>query len=103
MKRCNCYSYNLGIGVNQESILKPPSFISEKETICVDSCIAHVIKHLWENKIVTMGSCCGHNMEPPSIVLQAGCGQHNGRHVRALIKEVDDREFELMSWNLIRI
>jgi len=70
---CNCISYNrpdLG-GSDKEVILIPPEFIG-KSTVCIDSCMVPIILKLWENNILTLGCCCGHNsyFGPPSVVVE---------------------------------
>lgn len=61
---CDCISYNRPEPCNQNGvesvILKAPKW-SEKDTICVDACIADSILMLWNNDILTLGCCCGHN------------------------------------------
>ena len=74
-----------------------------EKTVCVDACISHVIKHIWNNGVFTKGSCCGHNGKygKPSIILDSSI--KNADKVRKLISEVDERDFKLMSWNLIEV
>lgn len=79
------------------------------ESVYVDTCIAKVIQHLWDNDIWTENSCCGHigsdnrpqywGSAGPSIVL--GSAVDNYSCVRELIAEVDDRKFELSQWKRV--
>lgn len=103
---CDCKSYNLEIGSRPEVVLDLPwkdyyPGGEKKTTVCIDACIVPVIKHLWANNVVTLGSCCGHNKYKPSIILQEST--ENADHVRKIIKEIDDRDFDLLSWNLISV
>lgn len=67
--------------------------------VAIDACIAPVIKHLWDNGVTTGGSCCGHSKAPPSIVLAEGV--ENYSQIRQLIKEKDNRWFELSQWKRV--
>lgn len=111
---CNCASYNnperirptVSGGV-PEVVLTPPAELGiERETVCVDACIATVVQHLWSCGIVTLGSCCGHGRERPSLVL----GQHEDfESARACIAEViptgrwvaDEYGWDLSQWRLV--
>lgn len=104
---CECKSYNWDIGEVPEKVLVVPNDIAiqigGKPEVCVDDCIAHVIKHLWENKIVTFGSCCGHNKQAPSIIVEESCSEERANQIEDLIKQVDDRNFDLLSWKLMQV
>lgn len=39
--------------------------------VFVDECIAVFLLHAWEKGLRTLGSCCGHFEEKPSVVLTA--------------------------------
>lgn len=108
MANCNCHSYNWAIGARPERILTPPENLGitsfdgkSKTSIVVDACIADVIEHLWKNSIITLGCCCGHGKQAPSIILQDKASQVDSEKVRSLIVEIDDRYFQLLAWNLI--
>ena len=61
---CNCISHNKPeIGGNDpEAVLTIPSWnTQERRTVCVDACIVDHVKAVWDAKIWTLGSCCGHN------------------------------------------
>ena len=97
---CNCKSYNLNIGEEPSVILTPPENLFKQmdrdtRSICIDKCIANVIKHLWNHNIVTLGSCCGHNEKSPSVVI---ANYYLVSKVRNLIREVDDRRWVIWVW-----
>ncbi len=100
---CKCKSYNTEVGTVPETILEAPEW-SERETICVDACIAETIKYLWANKVVTLGSCCGHNGQiknvpnQPSVILSEG--ETDYKHIRDIIAEKDSRQWMLKQWQL---
>lgn len=55
---CNCKNIEVGSYDNQV-VLK--NWWNGK-SVCVDKCLVEEIKYLWENKIITTGCCCGHNV-----------------------------------------
>lgn len=97
---CNCHSYNWDIGDIPEVILEAPEWTS-KESICVDACIADVIKYLWDNGVITRGACCGHNKENPSLGLKQNTTKEEAARVRRLIEEVDDRKWVIFAWCIV--
>ena len=107
---CDCKSYNHGTGTTPVVVLTPPKEWGltygsggEKGGVCIDACIAPVIQELWDNGIVTKGSCCGHGKRVPSICLENDKDDRYGRKVRGVIKQVDSREFELLTWRLVTV
>lgn len=107
IRGCNCASYNnpekvrptVSGPVSEVVLTPPPELGIERETVCVDACIATVVQHLWSCGVVTLGSCCGHGRERPGLVL----GQHEDMAVaRACISGVDDRAWDLSQWRLVK-
>lgn len=107
MSKCNCRSYNKGVGEIEECVIYPPENMSGLDTngngICVDACIVHVISFLWSKGVVTLGSCCGHNENKPTIIVSNGKWIDSVDEIKKLISEVDNRDFDILSWNLINI
>lgn len=106
MSKDLCHSYNGDFGSKPEvkltmltSIL--PDGKRTYKDVMVDACIAPVVQHLWDNGVTTGGSCCGHGKQPPSLVL--GEGDENYSKIRELIKEKDDRWFELSQWKRVLV
>ena len=103
---CKCHSYNKDNPDSEkdmEVILTPPEQLGiGRDSVCVDACISNVINHLWDSGIATLNSCCGHNKEMPSIVIQSGCNEEIAEIVKRKIAEVDPRQFTIMSWCLVR-
>lgn len=103
---CTCHSYNKQTGTTPEVKMKhlvsvtPDGEPSYKDVV-IDACIAPVIKVLWESGVNTLGSCCGHNKNNPSIVL--GECEERYSEIRKFIKEVDDRYFELSQWKRVLV
>lgn len=100
--KCNCKSYNWEVGSVPERILETPKdWGIERKTVCIDECIADVVQHLWNNGVVTEGSCCGHNRQLPSIILSENTQDYNNIHT--LITEVTNRKIKLLQWQLLPV
>jgi len=109
---CRCWS----VGLDTEpvdktkkdtpTLLDPKTFFKGVEftrLVAIDKCIAHVIKHLWENNIWTENSCCGHGgsyASNPSIVFPNPLTEQDASKIRKLVAEVDNRKFTLWAWQL---
>jgi hypothetical protein len=107
---CNCKSYNwdgklLNSSTDEEVVVKLPEFMVEvidKDTVCIDSCIVDTIMALWENEIITLGCCCGHNEERPSVVVQAR--EPHAHRVKTVLERIgDNRNWKILTWELVEI
>ena len=97
---CNCKSYNQPEEDQiDESVVLP----LDDGTVCIDKCISKVIKHLWKNDIYTISSCCGHNKRKPSLVFTENLSGIEAYRIKRIIKEIDDRDFDIMSWILTNL
>lgn len=76
---------------------------TEKSEISVDACIAHVVSHLWSLGIKTLNCCCGHKKQNPSIIFDDGMTDDEAMVVEIAIAQVDEREFDLLSWRLVKV
>lgn len=96
---CKCKSYNNIVnGSDNEVILLNPF---TNKNVCIDYCIADVIKYLWKNNIRTGGSCCGHNKYNPQIVINDyNINKDYVKKIRNIIKEIDNRYFDILSYEL---
>lgn len=100
---CTCKSYNQpkGYQVTPSRVVPVPEWASNKiPTICLDECIADAILKLWENKIWTKGSCCGHNEGKPSIVL---ADPSDAQRAHIILTECDGREWDVYGWVLTKL
>lgn len=102
---CECHSYNCPeIGGNvSEVLLDAPSWAyrsdgGKQDKICIDACIADTIKHLWDNGIVTLGCCCGHNRDMPSVIVSEN---ENPEKVLKIINQIDKRKWKVLQWKLV--
>lgn len=100
MKQCNCHSYNKANGSTPEVVLKPPEHLIDKESICIDACVAPLIQALWDNNIRTESSCCGHGKIKPSIVFMSHMPQRDLINAKELIDTLDGRDFDMLMWKL---
>lgn len=78
--------------------IKP--FRNNKESVSIDYEIEDVIKHLWNNKICTLGCCSGHEKYKPSIIIANSYNSTEIKKIYALINEVDTRDWEIFQWRL---
>lgn len=62
--------------------------------IDVDECIADSIQKLWDNGIMTLNSCCGHNEQQKSVVIS--CEEDAQKAIELL------PDFEVCYWKLIK-
>ena len=96
---CNCHSSNKDTGEHPGVTINQTEYWTGGRPVSVDACMEKVIRHLWKNKVGTEGCCCGHNVEPPSIVITSNQDMSG---LRKLIAEVDDRYFDLFQWRLFK-
>lgn len=97
---CNCRSYNNGADGADEVVLAPPdtSLTNGKKSVCVDRCISKVIEAIWCAGLATLGSCCGHNKDSPSIVIP----EHTDPKLYFdVIAAVDKRDWNVLRWELV--
>lgn len=98
--RCNCASYNAATPGDPEVILTIkdyfPEMISDRETVCVDRCIAPVVQLLWQAGIWTLNSCCGHNKEAPSIITE----QPDAERALSLLLKGGFPQVRVLAWKL---
>jgi hypothetical protein len=104
---CDCKSYNLNIGEIKEAVLEVPKHmqgILHKKTVCVDNCIAGSIRKLWENKITTLGCCCGHNIKAPSVIISDVYNKYEEyMFIQNLLKIYDGRNWDVLQWKLTKV
>jgi hypothetical protein len=102
---CDCLSYNLPedgqktpeVVLRPKDYFKNPDMHFERETICVDACIADVVKDLWRVGIWTHSSCCGHgNPKVRSVVVDQG-----DRAAAMEFLAVHDPSIRVAAWELI--
>ena len=92
---CDCWSYNANEGVTPNAVPRLPP---NGQLVCVDACISQVIQRLWTHRIWTAGSCCGHGRLLPSVILSEG--DQSIEAVFDAIAEIDEREWEVLRWEL---
>lgn len=103
---CSCHSEkqapNVGGSDLEELLELPIGIVPDRKGrfVCVDKCIAETIRWLWFNNIQTLGCCCGHNEDPPSVVVESGYTLDDAENIRSLIAEVDDRTWIIYKWQL---
>ena len=87
-------------GTNEKVKLAYPRPISKVTEVDVDKCIAKVIQKLNDEKIHTMGCCCGHNKENPCVTIKEDYYPKDIERILEIIKSVDNRNWEIYQWRL---
>lgn len=84
----------------------PPNVDTSKEvrSVSLDRCLVPAIKAIWAAGFETLGCCCGHGKEPPSVIIPEG---HSGTDVEAIsgvLRRVDpERSWQIMQWKLTTV
>lgn len=88
---------------HSDVIVESPDWLKRegRPTVCIDRCIVHALVHLWAAGHTTLNSCCGHGTDAPSLVLTEG--PKNVNTIRSCLREVDDREWTLLQWQLVEL
>lgn len=75
---CNCKNVKFGEHSNTVKLEVPEIYKNKFPNtkynfIYVDKCISNEIQYLWRKGIVTMASCCGHNIIDGCICVHDDC------------------------------
>lgn len=84
-----------------EVVIETPDWLwnernNPENGISIDSCIADQIRLAWQGGVRTLGSCCGHYEETPSVVLTQDVEQ-----IELAKKILPD--WDLFQWRLIQV
>jgi len=92
--------------VNNEIVLDLPDGIAthkQNRTVCIDSCIAEAIKHLWGKGYQTLGCCCGHGKDKPSVIIADGYGDVEILAIQLELPQIDERDWDILQWRLMNV
>jgi hypothetical protein len=92
-KRCTCHSANNPDGGTPAVICRPPGSTRDHS---IDACIYPTLAHLWSKGIETRNSCCGHNLQAPSVLLDPDAPRPDHYVILAMIAEVDPRMWSVV-------
>lgn len=67
---CSCVDIPMGSYANQEQVQLPWSW-TDPDWVGIDRCILDEIEGLWRIGVMTIESCCGHNVTPGYIAVRA--------------------------------
>lgn len=85
-------------------VLKAPEFIKKyrpnNDEMHIDSCLKIIIEKLWENKIETLGCCCGHGKSVMNIIIGDGYKGKEIKKIETIVRKNSIRDFELLQWKL---
>ena len=88
---------------NTTDILDLPDHVcawKENRTVCIDQCIVEQVKALWAAGYETLGSCCGHSKEGPSVIMAEGYAQEEITQKIVPTLATDSREWLIMQRRL---
>lgn len=85
-----------------EVIALPPNVDTSKEvrSVSLDRCLVPAIKAIWAAGFETLGCCCGHDKEPPSVIVANGHTDEDIKAVAEAILSVDSRSWNVLQWRL---
>ena len=99
---CNCKSATYPGGEVEGVLVDSAEYFawdSPSRPVAIDACIEKEIRALWAAGVWTGGSCCGHNLTGPSIVIATGS---DGPRAKKLLEEIDPgRKWSDFSWRLV--
>ncbi len=89
----------------QQILHLPENIATEKQnrSISCDVCIADTIKHLWSKNIQTLGCCCGHGKENPSVIIANGNTDVDVLAILLTILQIDERDWDILQWKLNKV
>ena len=97
--KCKCKSYNGEIGEVESVQVDMGKYfpLGHAKFVCLDRCISEDIITLWENKINTLGCCCGHNgAYTRSVIVD---NEADAKRAEALIGS----EYEISFWSRVTL
>ena len=75
----------------------------ENRTVSLDECIAEIIQNLWLDGCQTLGCCCGHGKENPSIVISEGYDEAGVHRIAEFLRQNDCRSWAIEQWKLVTV
>lgn len=86
-----------------EVVALPPNVDTSKEvrSVSLDRCLVPAIKAIWAAGFETLGCCCGHDKEPPNVVVPEGHTREDIEVIAEVLRRVDpERDWQIMQWRL---
>lgn len=80
---CKCQNIEIGSYQRQTSMMSP----WDSKWVCIDTCLVGEIAELWYIGVKTINSCCGHNINVGSIMVDISC---RDLMLRLDYEEIDD-------------
>ncbi len=97
---CDCISYN-----QPQPWQKTPSIVVElpdwygadQKTVCIDPCILPLVRALWDARVPTLNSCCGHNDPSKRGIIVHECDANRAQEIA---DELGDNA-HILFWKLV--
>lgn len=90
-----------------QKILDLPDHLAvhkQNRTVCIDLCISGTIQHLFNRGIQTLGCCCMHGKGNPNLIIaEEYKSEESKQKIKDLIAQVDNRNWDILQWNLIEV
>ena len=95
---CDCISYNKPEwgGTRPSALLPAPSWANGRPVICVDACMAGLIRALWDAGVKTRDCCCGHNRRIPHVMIE---NPDQVRLASEVVERVYTRSVHVIVWS----
>jgi len=91
---CDC-EYGKEIVLNLPDHLIP---WKERRTVCVEACVVDQIQARWDANIETLGGCCGHDKEPPSVIIEKHYTKLDVEVISHILESNDTRGWTVLQW-----
>jgi len=93
------------MGGNQVELPTPDILrdVHDRDTVCIDSYIVTQMQALWNSGIVTLGCCCGHGKELPSVILASGANLADQLRAYRVLSTCDTRQWRIYQWKLVQL
>jgi len=90
---------------NKTVVTIPDGINPEKRNriIAVDACIAETIQALWREGCQTLGCCCGHGRENPSVVVSPDYDDDGISRIAEFLRNNDPRPWTVQQWRLVTV
>jgi hypothetical protein len=91
---------------NAVTVPLPPWIHPEKEvrSVSLDACIVKPITTLWAARVNTLGCCCGHFEEGPSVIVDGSLESLDLMRIADILRRCDrSRKWAILQWRLTQI
>src|SRR5687768_14276985 len=87
-----------------ETVVAMPEWLEpekQNRVLGLDSCIVDQITALWDLHIETLGCCCGHSKEEPSVIVPSSANADCIKRAIDVLKSDEGRAWRVLQWRLV--